>query len=154
MLCPSCRQEASGSQCDFCGTTLAESSAGYAGRPSSGTAAGRLSPDTAAAVSYLTVIPSILFLLMDPYRKMRLIRFHSLQNIALAVAFVVVYSGLYITNFVLRFVPFIGFLFLFLDLSVGIFFAAGWLVALIKASQGEFFKLPVVGSLAAKLADI
>lgn len=156
MLCPSCRQEASGSHCEFCGISLAEAPAGLAGKPSSaraGAGAG-LSPDTAAAVSYLTILPSILFLLLDPYRKMRLIRFHSLQNIALAVAFVIVYSGLYLTNYLLRSIPLIGFLFLFIDLSVGFFFVAGWLVALVKASQGECFKLPIVGSFAAKLAEI
>src|SRR6185437_16861249 len=104
--------------------------------------------------SYLTIIPSIVFLVMEPYKNMKLVKFHSIQNIALAVAWVVVYIGLNVVSLALHFIPFIGILFLLLDLAVAVAFIAAWLIALIKASKGEFFKLPFIGAFAAKQAGV
>ena len=155
MQCPSCRQEASGTFCNFCGVTLAAAPAGGGSAAIPATNAGTgLSANAAAAISYLTIIPSIIFLVMEPYKNMKLVRFHSIQNIALAVAWIAVYIGLTIVSLVLHFIPFIGFLFLFLDFAVGVLFFVAWLVALIKASKGEFFKLPFIGAFAAKQAGV
>ncbi|MGB7191599.1 MAG: hypothetical protein WBD10_15800 [Acidobacteriaceae bacterium] len=154
MLCPSCRQEASGTFCNFCGATLATATAGSAAAVPVPSAGAGLSPNAAAAISYLTIIPSIIFLVIDPYKNMKLVKFHSIQNIALAVAWVAVYFALTIVSLVLHFIPFIGFLFLFLDLAVAVAFIAAWLICLIKASKGEFFKLPVIGPFAAKQAGV
>ena len=154
MQCPSCRQEASGSFCNFCGATLATATAGSPSAVPAPSAGAGLSPNAAAAISYLTIIPSIIFLVIDPYKNMKLVKFHSIQNIALAVAWVAVYVALAIMGMVLHFIPFIGFLFLFVDLAVGVAFIAAWLIALIKASKGEFFKLPLIGDFAAKQAGV
>lgn len=158
MQCPSCRQESSGTFCNFCGATLATATAGAAGAPAavptSSTGSG-LSPNAAAAISYLTVIPAIIFLIIEPYKSMALVKFHSIQNIALAVAWVVVYIALAIISAILTYIlPLIGFLFLFLYFAVGIVFFVAWLLALIKASKGEFFKLPFIGAFAAKQAGV
>jgi uncharacterized membrane protein len=155
MQCPSCRQESSGSFCNFCGATLAAAPAGggAAAIPSASAGTG-LSPNAAAAISYLTIIPSIIFLVMEPYKSMKLVRFHSIQNIALAVAWIVVYIALSIISLVLHFIPFIGFLFLFVDLAVAVLFIGAWLISLIKASKGEYFKLPFIGAFAAKQAGV
>jgi len=153
MQCPSCRQETNGAFCNFCGATLAGSSAGGGSAAIPTTSAGTgLSPNAAAAISYLTIIPSIIFLVLEPYKNMKLVKFHSIQNIALAVAWVIVYIGLTILSLALHFIPFIGILFLLLDLAVAVVFIAAWLIALIKASKGEFFKLPFIGAFAAKQA--
>ena len=151
MQCPSCSQETSGAFCNFCGATLAGATAGGGSTPMSAASTG-LSPNAAAAISYLTIIPSIIFLVLEPYKNMKLVKFHSIQNIALAVAWVIVYIGLTILSLALHFIPFIGILFLLLDLAVAVVFIAAWLIALIKASKGEFFKLPFIGAFAAKQA--
>lgn len=155
MQCPSCRQEVSGAFCNFCGTTLAAApaGAGAASIPATQTAGG-LSNNAAAAIAYITIIPSIIFLVIDPYRRIPLVRFHSIQNIALAVAWTAVWVALMILSAVLHFIPFIGFLILLLDFAVAIGFFAAWLIALIKASKGEFFRLPIIGNFAAKQANI
>jgi uncharacterized membrane protein len=115
-----------------------------------------LTPNAAAAISYLTIIPSIIFLVLEPYKDMKLVKFHSIQNIALTVAMVIVYIGLGILSGILgMFVPVIGgLLFLFLDFAIGVVFFAAWLMALIKASKGDFYKLPVIGAFAAKQAGV
>ena len=156
MQCPSCRQEASGTFCNFCGATLAAAPAGSAAPtvPIPTTAAGSgLSDNAAAAIAYLTIIPSILFLVLDPYKRIALVRFHSIQNLALAVAWVVVWVALMFVHIMLHFIPLIGLLFYLVDMLVALGFFIAWLIAIIKASKGEFFKLPFIGDFAAKMAN-
>ncbi|HEX5234103.1 MAG TPA: hypothetical protein VFW25_02100 [Silvibacterium sp.] len=155
MQCPSCRQEVSGAFCNFCGTTLAAApaGAGAAAIPATPAASG-LSDNAAAAIAYLTIIPSIIFLLIDPYKRIPLVRFHSIQNIALAVVWVAFWISMMILHVILHFIPFIFVLFMLIEMVAGIAFFIGWLVALIKASKGEFFKLPVIGAFAAKQARV
>ena len=53
-------------------------------------------PDrVAGALAYLFVIPAILFLLRDPFRKNRFIRFHAWQSILVAAATLVVFAVLF-----------------------------------------------------------
>jgi uncharacterized membrane protein len=55
---------------------------------------------------------------------------------------------------VLAFIPFLGLLLMFLlwmALGIGIFVA--WIVLLIKANQGQMYKLPFIGDLAEKQAN-
>ena len=160
MQCPACRQESSGAFCNFCGAQLAAAPAGAAPpgaaappMPTSTPASG-LSDNAAAAIAYLTIIPSILFLLLDPYKRIRLVRFHSIQNLALAVAWFVVWMALVIVHIMLHFIPFIGLLFFVVDMLVAVGFFVAWLLALIKASKGEFFKLPFIGDFAEKQASV
>lgn len=155
MQCPSCRQEVSGTFCNFCGATLAAAPVGAgATTVPAPTAGAGLSPNAAAAIAYLTIIPSIVFLVLDPYKNMKLVRFHSIQNIVLAVAWVVAYVALTIFGIVMHFIPFFGIVILLLDMGIGVVFFVAWLVALIKASKGEYFKLPVIGEFSAKQAGL
>lgn len=154
MQCPSCHQETSGAFCSFCGATLAAPAGAGAGAIPVATAATGLSENAAAAIAYLTIIPSILFLLLDPYRRMPLVRFHSIQNIALAIAWAIVWTAItFLHVTLLHMIPFIGALFFLVDMVVAVGFFIGWLMALIKASRGEFYKLPVIGDFAAKMAN-
>jgi hypothetical protein len=45
-----------------------------------------LSDNIAGALAYVTIIPAILFLVLEPHNKNRFIRFHSFQCIFFAVA--------------------------------------------------------------------
>jgi uncharacterized membrane protein len=160
MQCPSCRRDVSGSFCNFCGATLAAAAPSGSAVPppphfTSASAAGSagLSDNAAAAIAYLTIIPSIIFLLIDPYRRIPLVRFHSIQNIALAIAWVVVWMAVMVAEVILHFIPFIGVLFMLVNLAVAIGFFIAWLMAIIKASQGQFFKLPFIGDYAARMAN-
>jgi uncharacterized membrane protein len=155
MQCPSCRQEVSGAFCNFCGTTLAAApaGAGAASIPTTPAASG-LSDNAAAAIAYLTIIPSIIFLVIDPYRRIPLVRFHSIQNIALAVVWVVFWVAMMMVHVILHFVPFIWVLLSLIEFVVAVGVFVAWLLALIKASKGEFFKLPVIGNFAAKQANV
>ena len=102
-----------------------------------------------AALAYVTVIPAIVFLLSEPFKRNPLIRFHSMQSIFLAVAALAVGIALRIVSSVLGIIPWLGHLLAWLiALVVTIGWMILWLVAMVKALQGERFHLPVIGDLA------
>jgi len=107
-------------------------------------------------LAYFTIIPAILFLVMEPYNRKSFIRFHSFQCLFLAGAWIVCWIGLVILSFVFGMVlpivaHLIGFL-LWMVLLLG--FGVLWLVLVLKANQGQMFKVPVIGELAAKQAGV
>ena len=108
----------------------------------------------AGMLAYVTIIPPILFLVIEPYNKNRFVRFHAFQSIFLHVAAVVVWIAFIILSAVLAFIPILGHLvalLLWLALSVGILVV--WVMLLIKANQGQMWKLPVIGDMAEKQAN-
>ncbi len=100
--------------------------------------AGGLSENAAAALSYVTIIPAIIFLLIEPYNKMPLVRFHSIQCLAFAVV-------LFAVHMVLRVIPIIG---LLISLLISLGALVLWIICILKASKGEYYKLPLIGDFA------
>ncbi|HEY0263514.1 MAG TPA: hypothetical protein VGC07_03230 [Granulicella sp.] len=111
-----------------------------------------LSPNAAAALSYITIIPAIIFLILEPYNRIPLVRFHSIQCLLLAGTSIVLQIGLTICQIALHVIPMSGILFGLLHFAVSIGIIVAWLIALIKASKGEWYKLPVIGDQADRLA--
>jgi len=101
-----------------------------------------LSDNAAGALAYVTIIPAIIFLIVEPYNRNSYIRFHSWQSIFFGIAFVAV-------HIVLGIIPVIGWLILaLLDLA----FLVLWIFVLLKALKGERFQLPIIGKFAAQQA--
>lgn len=112
---------------------------------------GWLKENLAAALAYFTFVPAIVFLRLKPFNRNRLVRFHAWQSILLAISVAVAAIVLRILFFVLSLVPRFGYLLGSLAvLVVGLGFVILWLVAVVKAFQGELFKLPVIGDFAEK----
>ncbi|HXX01439.1 MAG TPA: zinc-ribbon domain-containing protein [Candidatus Acidoferrales bacterium] len=111
--------------------------------------AGFLPENIAGALAYLTFIPAIVFLVRQPYNRNRFVRFHSIQCLLLWAFVLVAIAVLKITGVILFNVPVAGPLFVVL-LSVAAVIGACliWLVLVIKAAQGQMFKLPLIGPLA------
>jgi uncharacterized membrane protein len=110
---------------------------------------GALPQTVAGALAYCTIIPAIVFLLVEPYSKNRFLRFHSFQCIGLWLAALVIVAALRVAGFLLFFVPLLGHLLvLLLSMVVSLGFFVIWLVLIVKALQGEMLKLPVVGDFA------
>jgi uncharacterized membrane protein len=95
---------------------------------------GGLSDKAAGALCYVTVFPAIVFLLMERYSRRPFVRFNALQSILLAVT-------VFIAQIVLSVAPAIRLVF---DLAV----IVTWVICIVKASQGEWFKLPLLGKFA------
>jgi uncharacterized membrane protein len=112
-------------------------------------------PETlAGAMAYCTIIPAIVFLLVEPYSKNRFVRFHSLQCIGVCLVTLVVGAMLRVVGFVLFFIPVLGHLLVWLlSMVVTLAFFVVWVVLVVKALQGEMFKLPLVGDFAERRAS-
>jgi uncharacterized membrane protein len=95
--------------------------------------------NVAAALSYLVgFVTGIIFLVVE--KENRFVRFHALQSTLL-------FAGMVAINILLQIVPFLGpLLFIFIIVPVS---AVLWLLLMYKAYQGEEFKLPLVGQVAA-----
>ncbi len=114
---------------------------------------GALPETVAGALAYCTIIPAIIFLFVEPYSKNRFVRFHSFQCIGVCLAGLIVGAALRIAGFVLFFIPVLGHLLVWLlSMVVTLAFLAVWVVLIVKAMQGEMFKLPVVGDFAEQQA--
>ena len=113
-------------------------------------------PETVAGALAYCLLPAILFLLVEPYRKNSFVRFHSFQCLGVCLVGLVVGASLRVAGYLLFFIPMLGrLLFLLVSMVVGLAFFASWVVLIVKAMQGEMFKLPLVGDFAERqvLAD-
>jgi uncharacterized membrane protein len=99
-------------------------------------------------LAYITIIPAIVFLVLEPYNKRRFIRFHSFQCIFFYIAWTVVWIALGIVGHI----PVLGWATILLWPLMGLAGLIIWIVLLLKAYQGQMFKLPVIGDMAEKQA--
>lgn len=114
-------------------------SQGSGSNQNSGSSTG-LDTNIAALLSYLVgFITGLVFLLVE--KKSDFVKFHAMQSI-------VIFGGLFIINFVIGWIPLLGTLINFL---IGVAAFVLWIMLMIKAYQGERFKLPVVGDIAEDL---
>ena len=93
-------------------------------------------------VAYITIIPAIIFLIVEPYNRNSFVRFHSWQSIFLGIA-------AFAVDTILSFIPIIGWILLF---PVMIAFLVLWIMAILKALKGERWKLPIIGKYAEQQA--
>lgn len=108
-----------------------------------------LSENAASGIAYITFIPAIVFLVTAPYNQNRTIRFHSWQSILLFIAWVAVDFVLGILGGVM---PFMWFMTWMVMRLVGLAFFVVWIIALVKAFNGQRLSLPFISDLAEKQA--
>lgn len=116
--------------------------------------AGQFRESIAGALAYVTFIPAILFLMLEPYKKNVFVRFHSVQCLLFWVATAAAVAAIRLAALLLFMIPVAGPLLAVLVWTVGIL-AAGviWLVLIVKALQGQRFKLPILGDWAERHAN-
>lgn len=113
-----------------------------------------MTDNTAGMLAYITIIPAIIFLVMEPYNKNKFVRFHAWQNIFFAIGLTVLWIVLMVVGFVLDIIPILGWiLHILLAAALGIGSLVVWVMLLIKANKGEKWKLPFIGDLAEKQAN-
>src|SRR5580704_18133607 len=164
MQCPVCNNEVSAQSafCNSCGAPLAAAGTSassnvppptnytdvpsgystvppaYVAAPPAATSSG-LSENAAAAIAYITIIPAIIFLVLEPYNRMPLVKFHSWQSIGLGVAAFLLEVIISICEVVLHFIPGIFILFGLAHLVIGVCLFLVWLFIILKASKGEWY---------------
>ena len=110
------------------------------------TGAAPLSENIAGMLAYFTIIPAIVFLLIEPYNRNRFVRFHCFQCLFTAGALIVIHIGLSIIGYALPL------LVLPVYMLLGLAELVLWILLVVKAYQGVMFKLPIVGDMAEKQA--
>ncbi|MGC1463643.1 MAG: DUF4870 domain-containing protein [Terracidiphilus sp.] len=109
-----------------------------------------LTDNAAGALAYITIVPAIVFLVLPPYNTSSFVRFHAWQSIFLNVAAIVMGIAFsFLTVFGWMFGMY--FFYLFTRLIWLAFFVI-WLICVMKAANGQRYKLPVIGDLAEKQA--
>lgn len=112
-------------------------------------------PETFAGALAYFFLPAIVFLLVEPYRRNRFVRFHSFQCIGVCLAGVVLVAILRIAGIVLFFLPVLGPLLAWLvSMLVGLAWFILWILLIVKALQGEMFELPLIGEYARMQAQV
>ena len=86
----------------------------------------------------LTWVTGIVFLLLEKENKF--VRFHAVQSI-------VVFGAITVVEIILSFIPVIGWIF---SGIIGLLAFILWIVLMVKAYQGQMYKLPVAGDMAEK----
>ena len=120
--------------------------------PPASSASSGLNANLAAALAYITIIPAIVFLVLEPYNRMPLVRFHAFQSIYLSIAAFILQCGILMSMFLLHIIPGMGLLLTLIRSIVGLGVFAAWVICILKAYQGEWFKLPIIGDLAERQA--
>ena len=143
-FCASCGASVEGRYCPKCGTAVEPGAAAPAAAPAPTASAAGLPENTAAALCYLLgLVTGIIFLVLEPYNKNKLIRFHAFQSIFLHVAVIIVWVA---------FRTVLPWQMLFLLMLIDLAFFVLWIFLLIQTYQGKKIVLPVIGDLAAKQA--
>ena len=107
-----------------------------------------LSDNAASGLSYVTLVPAIIFLVVAPYNQNQTVRFHAWQSIFYSLACVVIWIALVIVGLI----PLLNLIDVILMPIVGIAFLVIWIILLVNAFNGKRFKLPVIGDLSEKQA--
>ena len=116
-----------------------------------------IQPNVAAALSYLAgFITGIIFLVIEPAKSDRFVRFHSFQSIFFNVAWIGFWIIWLIAGLVLGGVT--KGLFFLIQLPVNLLLSAGgfclWAFLIYNAYLGKTLRVPVIGSLAARKAGL
>ena len=109
-----------------------------------------LSYNAAAGIAYLTIIPAIIFLIAEPFKKNSYVRFHAWQSIFFFIAWAVIDI---LVGLVQHIVPSAVFFTLTVLQLVGLAIFIVWLIVFIGAFGGRRIKLPIIGDLAARQAE-
>jgi uncharacterized membrane protein len=139
--------------CASCGTRVGAS----AGVDQTGTTAGAagIPSNIAALLCYiLWPVACILFLVLDPYRRDKFVRFHAYQALYLVLVGIGLGIALRIPTTILKLIPVLGWVLNFLVWSAygaGVF--ALVLFLMYKAYRGEQYRIPLIGILAAQKAE-
>jgi uncharacterized membrane protein len=98
-----------------------------------------MQPNLAALLSYvLGFVTGLIFYFVEKENKY--VRFHAMQSI-------IVFLALFVAQIILGMIPILGWVLSFFIWLGGFIL---WIVLMIKAYQGEYFKLPIAGDIAEK----
>ncbi len=158
-FCPGCGSQIADNAtfCPSCGKSVGQAStAGAAAAPAPAAAGSGLADNVAGLLCYSPVglIADIIFLVTDPYKSNKFLRFHAFQSLFLCGAMIALAIAFAIVNVVIGmiFAPLVIILGI-IELLIWLGSIILWVVMMIKAYQMSWLKLPVIGAMAEKQAN-
>jgi uncharacterized membrane protein len=116
-----------------------------------------MTSNVAGCLAYiLGFITGIVFLVLDPYKNDKFVRFHAFQSIfysVVVIAFHIVWAILTGILGILS-LGFLSLIMVMISLLVSLVFLAYAIFMMYKAYQNELYKAPIIGDLAAKQAGM
>ncbi len=113
-----------------------------------------MTPNVAGALAYvLGLITGIVFLVIEPHKDDKFVRFHAFQSIFFHVGAIVFWIAWMILSAILGY--FLGFFAVVmwgLGMLIGLGILGLWILCMYKAYNNERFMIPFIGDLAAKQA--
>ncbi|MGA3345276.1 MAG: hypothetical protein ABSC76_10450 [Terracidiphilus sp.] len=109
-----------------------------------------LSDNAAGGIAYITIVPAIAFLIVEPFKRSSYVRFQAWQSIFFFVAWAVVHI---LVGIVQNLVPSVVFLTLSLWQFVDLAFFVVLVIVFVQAFNGKRMKLPIIGGLAETQAN-
>jgi uncharacterized membrane protein len=153
--------------CAKCGAQLAEGasfccSCGGAVGAAPGAATGAaaslaIESNVAGSLTYiLGLMTGILFLVIDPYKNDKFVRFHAFQSIFFSVAIVAFWIGFRILSTILGIISFgiLGIVMGLVWLVILLVILVYWIFLMYKAYNDERYMIPYIGQLAAQQAGL
>lgn len=147
-FCTQCGAQLAGTRyCGKCGARTDQSfSAGVGDSgPQEGSDLGGFDENQLGLLAYITPVPALALLIIEPYSRNSFVRFHSYQCLLLTLASFVLTP----LTWTLSFVYFEGLLSNLMHLLI----AAGWVWAAYMAWRGQRWHVPIIGVLARRQAD-
>jgi len=147
-FCPNCGSAVEGKFCAKCGAAV-----GVGADPAAGssfpaqtpiTGSSGLSDNVAGALAYIPII-GLIFLLIEPYNRNKLIRFHAFQSLFLLAAAIV-------TNILISVLTSMMWSLIFLWGIIRLAYLVLWLFMMFKTYSGVKVVLPIIGPIAEKQA--
>jgi len=145
-FCPNCGSQipAGATSCPAC----AGAAASGGGTVVATAAPSGLTDNVAGALAYFTIIPAIIFLVLEPYNRKRFIRFHAFQCLFLFAACIAIGIAFMIVGMI----PVVNLLLIPISVLVWLGVLVVVIICMLKAYQNQMFKLPVIGDMAEKQA--
>jgi uncharacterized membrane protein len=151
--------------CAACGTAVSgQGTAGASAAPatapaqsSAGAPSAGMTNNVVACLAYLVGwVTGLIFLVIEPYKNDKFVRFHAFQSIFYDVAVFALWMAIWIVGGILTVVShgLFGPLMFLIGLLFFFAFIAGKILLMVKAYGNQQFKLPFIGDLAAKQAGV
>lgn len=111
-----------------------------------------LAPNLAGALAYiLGLITGVLFLVLEPYKNDRFVRFHAMQSILFSVACIAFSIALSIvTGMLIQIVGFMALVIIPIRMLIGFGIFLFWLYVMYQAYSQREYHIPFIGDIAAK----
>lgn len=143
--------------CGSCGTPVGSAAPGpppVAPGPPPAASTGMTSNVAGALCYVLGFVTGVVFLVIDPYKNDKFVKFHAFQSIFFNVAWIVIWIVFTIVGSILSAITagIGGLIMLPVWLLIMLAGLALWLFLMYKAYNNERYELPVIGPLAAKQA--